>query len=179
MADILPPPPIDAPFMSYGWIDWYKKVRDAINQSQIEHNKLSGLQGGNDTERYHFTAAEHANLALNSTGDWTATLSNTSNITSSTWNAGQYVRLGDRVICFGSLRITVTTAGPTQTAWELSLPVASNFTLSSDLLIFGGSRGSTLVSGFAETTNNTGYFTFLANFLGDYNLTLIMIYKVL
>ena len=33
MADILPPAPIDAPFASYNWTDWYKKVRDAINNS--------------------------------------------------------------------------------------------------------------------------------------------------
>jgi hypothetical protein len=33
MADILPPAPIDAPFASYNWTDWYKKVRDAINKS--------------------------------------------------------------------------------------------------------------------------------------------------
>lgn len=33
MADILPPAPVDAPFTSYNWADWYKKVRDAINQS--------------------------------------------------------------------------------------------------------------------------------------------------
>lgn len=33
MADILPPAPIDAPFSSYNWIDWYKKVRDAINNA--------------------------------------------------------------------------------------------------------------------------------------------------
>jgi len=32
MADILPPAPVDAPFTSYNWADWYKKVRDAINQ---------------------------------------------------------------------------------------------------------------------------------------------------
>ena len=31
MADILPPAPVDAPFTSYSWSDWYKKVRDAIN----------------------------------------------------------------------------------------------------------------------------------------------------
>lgn len=31
MADILPPAPVDAPFGSYNWYDWYKKVRDAIN----------------------------------------------------------------------------------------------------------------------------------------------------
>jgi len=33
MADILPPAPVDAPFASYNWTDWYRKVRDAINQS--------------------------------------------------------------------------------------------------------------------------------------------------
>jgi hypothetical protein len=33
MADILPPAPIDAPFSSYNWADWYKKVRDAINNA--------------------------------------------------------------------------------------------------------------------------------------------------
>lgn len=31
MPDILPPAPVDAPFGSYNWTDWYKKVRDAIN----------------------------------------------------------------------------------------------------------------------------------------------------
>lgn len=33
MADILPPAPVDAPFGSYNWADWYKKVRDAINSA--------------------------------------------------------------------------------------------------------------------------------------------------
>ena len=33
MPDILPPAPVDAPFASYNWADWYKKVRDAINNA--------------------------------------------------------------------------------------------------------------------------------------------------
>ena len=33
MADILPPAPIDAPFGSYNWTDWYQKVRTAINSA--------------------------------------------------------------------------------------------------------------------------------------------------
>jgi len=33
MSNLLPPAPIDAPFSSYSWADWYKKVRDAINAS--------------------------------------------------------------------------------------------------------------------------------------------------
>lgn len=35
MADILPPAPVDAPFTSYSWSDWYKKVRDAINSASV------------------------------------------------------------------------------------------------------------------------------------------------
>jgi hypothetical protein len=33
MPDILPPVPVDAQFGSYNWVDWYKKVRDAINNA--------------------------------------------------------------------------------------------------------------------------------------------------
>lgn len=33
MAQILPPAPIDAPFGAYNWVDWYRKVRDAINDA--------------------------------------------------------------------------------------------------------------------------------------------------
>ena len=34
MADILPPAPVDAPFGAYNWVDWYRKVRDAINNAE-------------------------------------------------------------------------------------------------------------------------------------------------
>lgn len=78
MADILPPAPIEAPFGSYNWTDWYKKVRDNINTatsivwSQItsftgsnltsietrNHNDLQTLQGGTTDEYYHLTSAQ-------------------------------------------------------------------------------------------------------------------------
>jgi len=32
MSNKLPPPPLDAPFGAYGWNDWYRKVRDIINE---------------------------------------------------------------------------------------------------------------------------------------------------
>jgi hypothetical protein len=63
MANILPPAPIDMPFTSSNWTDWYEKVRRIINQDSIPHNNLTGLQGGNSTERYHITAAEAASIA--------------------------------------------------------------------------------------------------------------------
>jgi hypothetical protein len=33
MSDIIPPAPVDAPFGSYNWSDWYEKVRRQINQA--------------------------------------------------------------------------------------------------------------------------------------------------
>ena len=83
MADILPPAPIDAPFASYNWTDWYKKVRDSINDaanlswSQFNnfsgsnltdletrnHNDLQNFQGGFGGEYYHLTSAQHGSIA--------------------------------------------------------------------------------------------------------------------
>jgi len=34
-ADTIPPAPIDAPFANYAWVDWYQKVRTAINNATI------------------------------------------------------------------------------------------------------------------------------------------------
>ena len=43
MADILPPAPVDAPFASYNWNDWYKKVRDAINAgASVAWSQITG-----------------------------------------------------------------------------------------------------------------------------------------
>lgn len=33
MSDIIPPAPVDAPFGSYNWSDWYEKVRRQINSA--------------------------------------------------------------------------------------------------------------------------------------------------
>jgi hypothetical protein len=83
MADLVPPIPIDAPFASYNWVDWYQKVRRAINEAQNlkwsqftdftgsnltqiatrNHKDLQSLQGGTTNEYYHFTNAEHTTLA--------------------------------------------------------------------------------------------------------------------
>ena len=37
MADIVPPFPVDAPFGSYNAVDWYQKVRRAINDAANIH----------------------------------------------------------------------------------------------------------------------------------------------
>jgi len=77
MADILPPAPINELPTSYGWVDWYFKLRTLVNAvnnlswasvnksgsnlTDIQtrnHNDLQNTQGGTLTERYHLTAAQ-------------------------------------------------------------------------------------------------------------------------
>lgn len=73
MADILPPAPIDAPFASYNWVDWYKKVRDAINSgaNTPPHNTLTGLQGGGGGDYFHLSSTEYASVLSVLSGEWT------------------------------------------------------------------------------------------------------------
>jgi hypothetical protein len=49
MPQIIPPSPIDAPFGSYGWADWYEKVRRAINNAT---STITVAQGGTGITSY-------------------------------------------------------------------------------------------------------------------------------
>lgn len=50
MADIIPPIPVDAPFGSTNWTDWYFKVRNAINNAQsISWSQITNFTGSNLT----------------------------------------------------------------------------------------------------------------------------------
>jgi hypothetical protein len=75
----LPPIPVGIPPGHSYWNDWYEKLRNLINSSLLNHNDLLNIQGGNATERYHLTAAEHTALTTNNyqyvqvTSDFTTT----------------------------------------------------------------------------------------------------------
>lgn len=46
MADIVPPFPVDAPFNSYQAVDWYQKIRRAINDgASIAWNQITDFSG--------------------------------------------------------------------------------------------------------------------------------------
>lgn len=49
MSQIIPPSPVDSPFGSYNWADWYEKVRRAINNSQ---GTIAVGQGGTGITSY-------------------------------------------------------------------------------------------------------------------------------
>lgn len=85
MALVLPPAPIDAPFGSYNWADWYEKVRRLINDvTIIAWNQINDFTGSNLNQlatrlhaslqsidgsgSYHLSAAEHTALTAGFTG---------------------------------------------------------------------------------------------------------------
>lgn len=48
MADIIPPSPVDAPFGSYNWADWFNKVRNAINSAtNLAWAQITDFTGSN------------------------------------------------------------------------------------------------------------------------------------
>jgi hypothetical protein len=60
MAKLLPPVPWDKPQNSFEWVDWYTKLRDVIDNSQLDHNLLLNLQGGASGDYRHLTSAQVA-----------------------------------------------------------------------------------------------------------------------
>lgn len=99
MADILPPAPINEPPKSYAWVEWYKNLREFINNTASNipwisinkaganltdiptrlHNSLQSIQGGTTNQYYHLTSVQHNDLLTgllsftSSTNDLTTT----------------------------------------------------------------------------------------------------------
>lgn len=171
MSDILPPAPIDAPFSSYNWYDWYKKVRDAINQPLLWTNitgKPTTLAG------YGITDAVPSDA-----GTYTPTLTNVTNVSSSTAYTTMWTRLGDIVTVTGIVDIDQTANG----AWQMdmSLPVASNLTNPEDLSGFGTGTIHTfdIFHIDPDTANNRASFIGNSNDKGNHPHHFTFTYRVL
>jgi len=98
-------------------------------------------------------------------GTYTPTLTNVTNIASSTAYESFYIRIGDIVQVSGYVVIDPT-ADATTTNLRISLPVASDFTQTYDLSGVGYWNASgTVVPArlLADATNNDAYMSFLAN----------------
>lgn len=143
MADIIPPSPIDAPFGSYNWQDWYFKVRKAINDaatlqwSQItdftgsnltqlvtrNHNDLQSFQGGAPNDYYHLTNAQWTALTAGFTGTGNLVRQTTPTLTTPVIGAATGTSLAlTGAITTGDglnrLATTTDTTPTTVTAWD-------------------------------------------------------------
>lgn len=83
MADLIPPAPIDAPFGAYNWVDWYQKIRTAINSSTAINwsaitNTPTTLSGYGITDAIHVVAGAITIVGTvnDGSGAFTGTLTN-------------------------------------------------------------------------------------------------------
>ena len=78
-------------------------------------------------------------LATVTSGTWTPTLTNVTNVSSSTASVGQYLRIGNVVTCSVYFDADPVTTGTTQV--DLTLPIASNFSSGIQCLGAGMTNG--------------------------------------
>ena len=108
MPSTLPPPPAQEPSKdTYVWINWFQQLYQYITligriswtvidfaSSNITdivsraHNDLTTFQGGNTTERYHLTSAQHTVVAATSGSNTGDQINITGNAATVTTNAG-------------------------------------------------------------------------------------------
>lgn len=99
-------------------------------------------------------------------GTYTPTLTNVTNVTSSTASVCQYLRVGDSVTVSGRIDATPTAGGGTLSRVDISLPIASNFTLAAQCAgagSFSQSTGITSAQIIGDTTNDRAIFQFNSN----------------
>jgi len=128
---------------------------------------LAGLSGAADTLPI-FSGSGTMTTLTGKAGTWTATLTNTANISSSTWTRGRYIRIGNVVHCAISVSVTPT-ANTTLTTLDFTLPVASTLANASDLCGAAAiSINSTMVLArfTAETTGHIARCQFYSNTTG-------------
>ena len=199
MAQKIPPAPIGAlPGSSY-WNDWYEKLRNLINSGSISqlwasidftasnitdiitraHNNLQSFQGGTAGEYYHLTSAQNATVATLASGTYTPTLTNVTNITSSTAYVCQYMRVGEVVTVSGRLDIDPTAAGDVELG--VSLPLASNFTAEENCggVAVNHSTTESAMAILGDATNNRATFQSTKVFNVAHDVHFTFTYRIL
>jgi len=114
-------------------------------------------------------------------GTYTPTMTNTTNIASSTAQSCTYLRIGQVVNVNCPLLFTCTAGSNTPSLIEFSLPVASNLTAQLDLNgVMGSDASGTVEMGRvrADTSNDRGELTFFCNSTSDATRTIQFGYEV-
>lgn len=86
-------------------------------------------------------------------GTYTPTITNVTNVSSSTAHVCQYMRVGEVVTVSGKVTIDPTSSG-VDTVWQISLPITSSFTIAEQAGGGGGDlTGANALVAYADTTN--------------------------
>lgn len=119
-------------------------------------------------------------LTLDS-GTYTPTLTNTTNIDSSTAYSCQYSRVGSTVTVSGKVDVDATASG-TSTILGMSLPIASNFANTNELSGVGVSINAAGVSGigiYGDTTNDRATFDWFAGNTVNRSIYFTFTYRII
>jgi hypothetical protein len=122
-------------------------------------------------------AASWTTITTPSAGTFTPTISNTSNVSSSTGARGHYQRIGNEVSGIINVQITPTVTS-TNTLFDVSLPVASDFTTGSEGTGSCGSDGSLPTHIIWSTTNDVMSCLFTSSGTSGIWVTIIFNYTV-
>jgi hypothetical protein len=109
------------------------------------------------------TSPSGASVQYVASGTYTPTLTNGTNVDSSVSTVCQWMRVGNVVTVSGRVDVDATAAASTLTFLGISLPLASDFTLSGHLS--GGGASGTIMEPLmiaADTTNNRATMSFLS-----------------
>lgn len=122
--------------------------------SALVANALPGTSGQKLSSRGGGLSPIWKDTIATTSGTYTPTLSNTTNVTSSTAVISQYSRVGNIVTFTGSLQITTTLAVATEI--DISLPIASNFAAATDANGIGQATSAIATNAYidADATND-------------------------
>lgn len=111
-------------------------------------------------------------------GTYSPTLTNSTNVTASTTGVCIYARNGNSVYVAGKFNVQPTATG--STLIDLSLPIASNFTLNTDASGVGAiaSQPTPTIVIFAETASDTLRFFFVSPGTANYEVRFACAYIV-
>jgi hypothetical protein len=109
-------------------------------------------------------AASFATIGTASASTYSPTLTNGANVAASTTNTWFYSRIGDIVSATGRISVDPTAAAGTSTNVDISIPVASNFTVTTDLAGTCGSEAVTDESSiiYSDSTSDRAELIFSA-----------------
>ena len=110
-------------------------------------------------------------------GTYTPTISNTTNIAVSAAQVTHYVRVGNQV--FGGGKITLRASAASGVGLNISLPIASNFTVNTDAAGNGSSQNADVdMTIDADTANDAMTMTYIALDTSSANFFFQFIYTV-
>lgn len=161
--------PLDATLTALAGQNWAANAMplgsgaDTMSQLSLGVNTIPGRSSTGNVVAKPVTDSAFAALANVMSGTYTPTITNIANASASTAFVMQWMRVGNIVTVSGQFDVDPTTAASTLTQIEISLPVASNFSASTQLA--GTACGNSVVEPcliLANPTTDTAAVNFLA-----------------